>query len=519
MKRQEIEDYELIKGCFSGNTEAYGMVVQKYHPYVCGLTFSALGNLEKSEELAQEVFVIVWNNLAKLNDYTKFKSWLYRITKNHINHFFNNKKRDILSSSKQLVEAQSICTVQDNPERNTLSKERQQMVWQILSEIKIQHRDILILYYWKGKSAKEVAQFYDITEVAAKKRVSRARNMVRENVESDFEKTVVTAFPKDRFTASVIALVAAGTMIPSGTVSAASAASAGPIITNGHGIFSFLFGGIKAKIITSISIVAFTMSTVTIISQQKQTPTIPENVTQTLPAKINQDMALYLSFDKIKKDENGNIELVDQSGNTNNGFLFGGEFVDGIAGKCLSLNKKNGNEGVLVRDNPSLDLDRVTIAIWIKTNQLDDKWNRILNKDWRTAYSLFIVGSDNGQKRLQRPPAFASFECVKQITATKTKIIDNQWHFIVGTYDGRTMCLYVDGKLERTKNTNKTILMEHNDLDLRIGLPPDNEPLDANHGCYRGLIDEVRVYNRAISPEEVQQLYYYRPDSVNDNIQ
>lgn len=83
----------------------------------------------------------------------------------------------------------------------------------------------------------------------------------------------------------------------------------------------------------------------------------------------------------------------------------------------------------------------------------------------------------------------------------------NQWHHIAGTYDGTTMKMYIDGVLENAIESNIQYII--NNVPLMIGLFPygyndghGNEPNILN-----GMMDEVMVFNRALSETEIKTLY------------
>ncbi|MFH0923908.1 MAG: LamG domain-containing protein, partial [Candidatus Falkowbacteria bacterium] len=83
-----------------------------------------------------------------------------------------------------------------------------------------------------------------------------------------------------------------------------------------------------------------------------------------------------------------------------------------------------------------------------------------------------------------------------------TDINDSQWHHIVGSYDGTSMKIYIDGNLEDT-NTDFSGNLPTNDGNVRIGA--DYQPTPDNF--FSGLIDEARIYNRALSADEIGELY------------
>jgi hypothetical protein len=74
-------------------------------------------------------------------------------------------------------------------------------------------------------------------------------------------------------------------------------------------------------------------------------------------------------------------------------------------------------------------------------------------------------------------------------------IIDNNWHHILGTYDGSVMKLYVDGVLSKTEDKWFPGDIAYGNYDLYIG------------DSFNGQIDDVRIYNYALTPTQVKTLY------------
>jgi len=83
----------LLQASIKGSSESFERLVSKYQSLVCSITYSATGDIEKSEELAQETFVRAWKNLAQLKDQTRFKFWLCSIAKSTIKNYFRYQMR------------------------------------------------------------------------------------------------------------------------------------------------------------------------------------------------------------------------------------------------------------------------------------------------------------------------------------------------------------------------------------------------------------------------------------------
>ncbi len=78
---------------------------------------------------------------------------------------------------------------------------------------------------------------------------------------------------------------------------------------------------------------------------------------------------------------------------------------------------------------------------------------------------------------------------------------ENVWYHIVGTWDGTYQKIYINGKLENIASPQ--VLIGNFDSNLYIGAYGGNIPQYA----INGTIDDIRIYDRALSAEEIYQLY------------
>jgi RNA polymerase sigma factor (sigma-70 family) len=506
MEPQAFDEQALLRASIDRDTEAFGVLVRKYQSYICTLTYSAIGSIEKSEDVAQNVFVAVWKNLSQLRDIGKFKSWMCQITKNEIIKYYQRNQRDIISKSFPLNAATTAKSSQAGPVEQAISKETEEFVYQALGRIPQQYREPLILFYWHGKSVRQVAEFFELSEEAAKKRISRAREMLRGNIETMVEQTIAATSPAEKFSASVLGLIgAAGLLKTSSAAAAGSAHTIGAAHTAGIGT---TVTGITAKIAAVVAIIAVGLGTgAYILNNRNNASAIPTSeIVHTLPEGLQSGLVMYFSFDSLSQKAGQDV-IPDESGNGNDGLLTGGKLSKGRFGQALKCNAKSKAGGAIVKDANSLDLDAVTITAWIKTDTRDSQWGRILDKNWKSAYNLCIGGDHQGQQWRDK----LTFECTGLSFNSKTPVVDGKWHFVASSYDGQTAKIYIDGKLDTLWKSQKFMPMEHNNTDIHLGQLAVLEPPPYAEAYYDGLIDELRLYNRVLSNDEVQTLYRYQP--------
>jgi glucose/arabinose dehydrogenase len=184
------------------------------------------------------------------------------------------------------------------------------------------------------------------------------------------------------------------------------------------------------------------------------------------------------------------VGVPDSSGNENTGTLFSGTWVPGRYGNALSLTGGH----VIVPDDPTLDLTTAgTISAWVQsTGSLD--WAGIVHKGQNPDFSdeAFSFQGANGVPALYLNSASAS----QTFTATGTPT-GGVWHYLAVTWGATGVQFYVDGALSSSSAT-VPLTLRNSVGPLVIGSQyPNGFPL-------LGLIDEVRVYNRALTIVEVQ---------------
>jgi Concanavalin A-like lectin/glucanases superfamily len=218
-------------------------------------------------------------------------------------------------------------------------------------------------------------------------------------------------------------------------------------------------------------------------------------------------LVLYLPFDKSAQ---GGI-VRDESGAGNDGRVSGATWVpDGRFGGAYRFSLSSMDDRIVIPDNPSLNPGKLTVAAWIKSSLDNGFWSRIADKDYRRNYTLALCGDYNGKGLRGK----LDFEHNGSFIASARRINDGQWHHVAATYDGQTDILYVDGAEAAKKPSRKNGPLPGSRWDLCIG----NSAVDYGTGeilGFDGLIDEVRIYNRALAAEEVKALATAEQPGIN----
>lgn len=193
-------------------------------------------------------------------------------------------------------------------------------------------------------------------------------------------------------------------------------------------------------------------------------------------------------------DEGGGDTAYDSAGDNDGTLVNGPSWASGQINGGLSFDGLNdyvdcGNDG-------SLDItDSITVAAWVKRPNFQTHGT--------------IAGKTNGNSVTAGYGLFSYKEGLEfnfysggwRRTKPRFTISANEWHYVVGTFDGNTAYLYVDGE-RKTSVAHVGTIAPAAGHPFNIGFWRSALPT-----YFKGKIDDVRIYDRALSAEEVQQLY------------
>lgn len=188
---------------------------------------------------------------------------------------------------------------------------------------------------------------------------------------------------------------------------------------------------------------------------------------------------------------NGNAK--DSSGHGLDGRGNGVQLSADRNGKANSAFYFNGNSYIDCGNNPLLNITgkQLTVTCWIKISEYPNEQKYIASK-WDPGYSWILALNSNGSI------GFVLFPGEDLISPFPVML--NKWHQIIGIYDGNEQKIYLDGVKIASKKETRSINMSY--ASLIVGR-------HHNHYGHRfiGNIDELRIYNKALSQAEIKFLF------------
>ncbi|MCZ6756863.1 MAG: sigma-70 family RNA polymerase sigma factor [Bacteroidetes bacterium] len=161
-------DKLLVTRTLEGERNAFGELVDRYQKVVYNVAYRVVGNEPDAEDVAQTVFLKVYENLATYNPRYQFFSWLYRIA---VNEAVNAKKR--VRKSVELTEDSSL--TRSTPLDGAMAVDVENQIGAAMMSLTPESRAILILRHYQEFTYRDIAYIMDLTEQKVKSRLYSAR--------------------------------------------------------------------------------------------------------------------------------------------------------------------------------------------------------------------------------------------------------------------------------------------------------------------------------------------------------
>ncbi|HVJ38519.1 MAG TPA: sigma-70 family RNA polymerase sigma factor [Stenotrophomonas sp.] len=233
----------------AGCQQAYGRIVQACQNTVTAIALAITRDVGASEDIAQEAFLRAWQQLARLNNPTSFLPWLRQITRNLARDWLRAQRHRPLSGEAAELAIGMAADPGLSPAEQWQRVEEEIAAEELISALPPESRETLLLYYREGQRSQQVAQLLGLSDAAVRKRLSRARALVREQMLARFGQFARDSAPGAAFAAAVVSAAmiiapgVAGTTIAAATLGAGlGTAGSASKIGGGLGV-SALSGG------------------------------------------------------------------------------------------------------------------------------------------------------------------------------------------------------------------------------------------------------------------------------------
>ena len=182
----------FIEKLKAGDAAAFDTLVTRYASDIYALLFRLTENAEEAGDLTQETFLSALKAVKKFRGEADLKTWLFRIAINESRNrhrWWQRRRRDQTISldapygTGETPLSETVSSRFDNPEQETLRREREQMLLKALNDLPDIFREAIVLCDIEGFSYEEIAQALQINIGTVKSRIARGREELRKKLE------------------------------------------------------------------------------------------------------------------------------------------------------------------------------------------------------------------------------------------------------------------------------------------------------------------------------------------------
>ena len=168
-------EQEIIAGCIGGERKFQELLYHTYSSKMFSVCLRYANEYAGAEDLLQDGFVKVFNNIQKFRSEGSFEGWIRRIFVNNSIEYFRKK-------ANMYVVQETEALTYEYYDDNAIQKLMKEDLMKIIQSLSVGYRTIFNLYAIEGYSHKEIAEMLNITEGTSKSQLARARYLLQKKI-------------------------------------------------------------------------------------------------------------------------------------------------------------------------------------------------------------------------------------------------------------------------------------------------------------------------------------------------
>ncbi len=176
-----MNDIELILQIKEGNQQAFTFLIEKHKRLVLHIIVRMVKQQTEIEDVCQEVFIRIYNNLHKFRGEAKLSTWIAKIAYNVALNHIRKEEKKLLSIEENILEYKE--PVFDNlPDKIFENKELKKQIIKEINKLPLHYRTTATLFYLEEFSYQEIEEITEIKQTTLRSNLSRARAILKEKL-------------------------------------------------------------------------------------------------------------------------------------------------------------------------------------------------------------------------------------------------------------------------------------------------------------------------------------------------
>jgi RNA polymerase sigma-70 factor, ECF subfamily len=180
-------DEQLVAGALRGDPDAFGLIVGRYESRLVNYLYRLVRSTEDAHDLAQEVFLKVYQALDRFDPQYRFSTWLFRVAQNAAIDLIRRQRLKLVSMSRESPEGGEerdwdFASGDPTPYGDLRNRERGSAIQQAVDALPWEYRELILLRHFGELSYEEIATIKRLPLGTVKNKLFRGRQMLKERL-------------------------------------------------------------------------------------------------------------------------------------------------------------------------------------------------------------------------------------------------------------------------------------------------------------------------------------------------
>ena len=177
-----LSDQDLVTKICRGETRRFGELIDRYQRLVVHIVLRMTNDRQATEDLAQEIFIKVYDSLAGFRFDSKLSTWIGRIAYNTCINYLRKAKPVSLEELPDSRDTGKWLVSEDRPDEDTEHDDQNRYIMELIKQLPAVYRAIVTMFHLQEMSYREIAEVVDMPEGTVKSYLFRARKILREHL-------------------------------------------------------------------------------------------------------------------------------------------------------------------------------------------------------------------------------------------------------------------------------------------------------------------------------------------------
>lgn len=183
-------DKKIISKCKKYDKASFTYLFHQYEKYLFNLCYSYVHNEESALDLVQEIYIKVFNNIAKFDENYPFHPWIRKIAVNTCLNYKRNEKSNVISMNREIkdgITGEDEIASPENVEQCVVENDTAKSILENIKKLPSHYGLIITLRYYENLSYSEIAEALGKPIGTIKTDIYRAKALLKKRLEKDLE--------------------------------------------------------------------------------------------------------------------------------------------------------------------------------------------------------------------------------------------------------------------------------------------------------------------------------------------